>query len=139
MLVGKTPFDGGTIVEIFESHLNDLPDPPSQHVPDCPAELSELVMLLLEKSPADRPNDAAAVQSALADILHDRPMRLAVRPKEELDADLAATVHPDRPNLTKRLQTQESIGKARPALLIWITLAILIVVGTVAAFIVLSR
>ena len=45
MLVGQTPFDGGTIVEIFESHLNDLPDPPNELVPDCPAELSELVML----------------------------------------------------------------------------------------------
>ena len=76
MLVGQTPFDGGTIVEIFEAHLNDLPDAPAELVRDCPADLSELVMLLLEKSPADRPNDALAVQSALADILHGRPMRL---------------------------------------------------------------
>jgi hypothetical protein len=66
-------------------------------------------------------------------------MRLAVRPKEELDADLAATVHPDRPNLTKRLQTQKSSNRARPALLIWIALGTLIFVGTLAAFIVLSR
>ena len=108
MLVGHTPFDGGTIVDIFEAHLNDVPDPPVAFVPDCPADLSELVMQLLEKSPADRPHDALAVQSALADILHGRPMRLAVRPKEELDADLAATVHPDRPNLTRRLQTPHS-------------------------------
>ena len=26
MLVGRTPFDGRTIVEIFEAHLNDMPD-----------------------------------------------------------------------------------------------------------------
>jgi serine/threonine protein kinase len=105
MLAGQTPFDGGTIIEIFEAHLNDTPDAPADLVRDCPADLSDLVMLLLEKSPADRPSDALAVQSALADILHGRPMRLAARTAEELDADLAATVHPDRPNLTQRLQT----------------------------------
>ena len=84
MLVGQTPFDGGTIVEIFEAHLNDLPElaRPSW-CRDCPADLSELVMQLLEKSPADRPDDAAAVQSALADILHGRPMRLAIRTAEQ--------------------------------------------------------
>jgi serine/threonine protein kinase len=105
MLAGQTPFDGGTIIEIFEAHLNDTTDAPADLVRDCPADLSDLVMLLLEKRPADRPTDALAVQSALADILHGRPMRLAARTAEELDADLAATVHPDRPNLTQRLQT----------------------------------
>jgi len=139
MLVGQTPFDGGTIVEIFEAHLNDLPDPPAELVHDCPADLSELVMQLLEKSPADRPKDAAAVQSALADVLHGRPMRLAARPKEELTADLAATLHPDRPNLTKRLQTHESSGDARPSILVWVALGTLVVVVIIAALITLSR
>jgi serine/threonine protein kinase len=105
MLIGRTPFDGRTIVEIFEAHLNDTPTPPAELVRDCPADLSNLVMQLLEKSPADRPAQAAAVQSALADILHGRPMRLSARPPEELDADLAAAVHPDRPNLTARLHS----------------------------------
>jgi len=139
MIVGQAPFDGGTIVEIFESHLNDVPDPPAHYVPECPAELSELVMLLLEKSPADRPQDAVAVQSALADILHGRPMRLTARPKEELDADLAATVHPDRPNLTKRLQTDEANDNTRPSILIWIVLGSFLAVGAVAVLLLLLR
>lgn len=105
MLVGGTPFDGGTIVEIFESHLHDEAEPPADLVRDCPSDLSALVMILLEKDPASRPNDALAVQSALADILHGRPMRLEARPAAELAQDLAATVHPDRPNLTERLHT----------------------------------
>ena len=113
MLVGQTPFDGGTIIEIFEAHLNDQPESPADLVRDCPPDLSELVMLLLEKSAADRPADALVVQSALADILHGRPMRLAARPAEELDADLAATIHPDRPNLTQRLQTDDQPASAR--------------------------
>ncbi len=139
MLVGQTPFDGGTIVEIFESHINDLPEPPVQYVPDCPAELSDLVMLLLEKSPVDRPNNAAAVQSALADVLHGRPMRLAVRPVEELDADLAATVHPDRPNLTKRLQTHDLGDNARPSILVWIALGTLIIGVVIVALVIIAR
>jgi serine/threonine protein kinase len=113
MLVGQTPFDGGTIVEIFESHLSDYPEPPVDLVRDCPAELSELVMRLLEKSPTDRPGDALAVQSALADVLHGRPMRLAARSAEDLEADLAATIHPDRPNLTRRLQSTDASAAGR--------------------------
>jgi len=97
------------------------------------------VMLLLEKSPADRPQDAVAVQSALADILHGRPMRLTARPKEELDADLAATVHPDRPNLTKRLQTDEANDNTRPSILIWIVLGSFLAVGAVAVLLLLLR
>jgi serine/threonine protein kinase len=113
MLVGGTPFDGRTIVEIFEAHLNDFPKPPAELVRDCPEELSNLVMQLLEKSPADRPAEAAAVQAALLDILHRRPMRLATRPAYELHADLAAAAHPDKPNLTERLQTPGSPADER--------------------------
>jgi len=129
MLLGQTPFDGGTIVEIFEAHLNDEPVPPAELI-DCPADLSELVMRLLAKSPRDRATSAAAVQSALADILHERPMRLEVRSPEELAADLAATIHPDRPNLTVRLHS-DSEGEHKswtPAML---------VLGLVAAAIVI--
>ncbi len=136
MIVGQTPFDGGTIVEIFEAHLNDLPATPAELVPDCPKELSDLVMLLLEKSAADRPSDAVAVQSALADILHGRPMRLAARPAAELDADLAATIHPDRPNLTKRLQSPEPTGKSGRRWIIYLlaSLAAIVVLALVLIF-----
>jgi serine/threonine protein kinase len=139
MIVGQTPFDGGTIVEIFESHLNDLPDPPKSLVPECPADLSQLVMRLLEKSPADRPADALAVQSALADILHGRPMRLAPRPAAELEADLAATIHPDRPNLTKRLQSPEPSGKSGRRLWIFYLLASLAAIVVLVLALALTR
>lgn len=113
MLVGRPAFDGNTIVDVFDAHLNDVPEPPAEAVRDCPADLSELVVKLLEKSVADRPGDARAVQSALADILHGRPMRLEARSPAELEADLAAAVHPDRPNLTHRLQTADATAAGR--------------------------
>lgn len=108
MLVGQTPFDGSTIIDIFESHLNDAATPPAD-LTNCPADLSELVMRLLAKSATERPPSAAAVQAALVDILHGRPMRLAERPAEELAADLAAASSPDLPNLTQRLQTGAAV------------------------------
>jgi len=138
MIVGQTPFDGGTIVEIFEAHLNDLPDPPADLVRDCPADLSELVMQLLEKSPADRPSDSLAVQSALADILHGRPMRLTARSPQELDADLAATIHPDRPNLTERLQATPARAAGQLSWRVYLV-AGLIAVAVLVAGLVLGR
>lgn len=112
MLVGRPPHNGQTIVEIFESHLHREPAPPADLVADCPADLSELVLQLLAKQPADRPARAADVQAALVDILHGRPMQLAARTSEELAADLAAAVDPDAPNLTTRLQSGPAVHEA---------------------------
>lgn len=139
MLVGQTPFDGGTIVEIFEAHLNDLPDSPAELVRDCPADLSDLVMQLLEKSPADRPHDARAVQSALADVLHGRPMLLAPRPADELAADLAAVIHPDRPNLTQRLHAPERPSSAGFWRRLWVAVGILLILVFMSIAVLIRR
>lgn len=138
MLVGWTPFDGTSIVEIFEAHLNDLAKPPAEIVRDCPEDLSDLVMLLLEKSPEDRPDNASAVQAALADILHNRPMRLEPRSADELAADLAATVRPEAPNLTARLQTGKPATQSLTALWIWLGLGV-VAVSVFAAILVFFR
>ena len=53
MLVGRPPFDGNTVIQIFEAHLYNEPTPPVSLVRDCPQDLSELVLLLLEKKPED--------------------------------------------------------------------------------------
>lgn len=132
MLVGRTPFDGNTIIDIFESHLHDDPTPPADLV-ECPADLSALVLQLLAKQPHQRPVSAAAVQAALTDILHGRPMRLEVRPAEELAADVAAAELPDQPNLTQRLHTGESIHALQPS-----NSRILAVIGFVAVVIVIA-
>jgi serine/threonine protein kinase len=114
MLVGLPAFDGNTIMQIFEAHLHKEPTPPVELARDCPRDLSNLVLRLLAKKPADRPKSAAEVQAALVDILHNRPMRLTARPPEQIAADLAAATHPKMPNLTQRLTTvQPQASKAR--------------------------
>jgi serine/threonine protein kinase len=136
MLVGRTPFDGRTIVEIFEAHLNDEAEPPADVVRDCPQDLSDLVMQLLAKTPQERPQSAAAVEAALVDILNGRPMRLAARPAEELAADIAAAHKPDEPNLTQRLHivgphSKSSGGK-------WWTIAVALAIAVILILIVWS-
>lgn len=105
MLVGMPAFDGMTVIDIFEAHLHQAPTPPVKLVPDCPADLSDLVLRLLAKKQADRPASAAEVQAALVDILHGRTMHLQKREPAQLAADLAAASHPELPNLTARLQS----------------------------------
>src|SRR5262249_29697234 len=114
-------------------HLNEEPTPPIDLVDGCPQDLSDLVMQLLAKSPDERPSNAAAVQSALADILHGRPMRVIVRPPEELAAELAETVHPDHPNLTVRLHTAD-----RAAAKIFTKSRWMVVLGCLAVVIVVA-
>lgn len=105
MLVGRPPLDGRTIVEVFESHLYAEPTPPASLLRDCPGELSELILRLLAKLPGERPASAREVQSALVDILHGRPMQLAARTAEEIDAELTAIPDASTQNLTTRLHS----------------------------------
>jgi eukaryotic-like serine/threonine-protein kinase len=119
MLTGGTPFNGQSIVEIFEAHLNEDPTPPRELVRDCPAELSDLVLQLLAKSPDDRPARSSAVRIALQDILHSRLVRkpAAAKPKGARDADGDHLIPPpaNEPNLTERLLTPAATMSQDPS------------------------
>ncbi|WP_299445289.1 serine/threonine-protein kinase [uncultured Phycicoccus sp.] len=66
LLTGKAPFRGATPVATMMMHAND-PVPDLQALrPDAPAWLVGVVRGLLAKDPADRPEDAAALVTALA-------------------------------------------------------------------------
>jgi serine/threonine protein kinase/beta-lactam-binding protein with PASTA domain len=65
MLAGRPPFDGSSLVAIAMRHRNDSPLPPSRFNPQCPPDLEELALRLLQKNPQDRPASAAQVLHAL--------------------------------------------------------------------------
>jgi eukaryotic-like serine/threonine-protein kinase len=65
MLTGSTPFGGRDAHETLAAHLSEEPEPVASRRPDAPSALASLVMQLLAKSPADRPNDAAEVLESL--------------------------------------------------------------------------
>jgi eukaryotic-like serine/threonine-protein kinase len=58
MFTGQRPFDRGTPIATAMSHVNEPPPPLGD---DVPADLRVVVEALLEKDPADRPENARAV------------------------------------------------------------------------------
>ncbi|WP_210439291.1 serine/threonine-protein kinase [Nocardioides xinjiangensis] len=80
MLTGQRPFDRGTPIATAMCHVNEPPPPLGDDVPE---DLREVVAALLQKDPADRPDNALTVA-----------VMLGVAPAElvDLDVDLAAGV-----------------------------------------------
>jgi serine/threonine protein kinase len=66
MLTGKAPYRGGSMLRYIESLLAEPPPPPAAVESTVPEALSNLVMRLLERDPADRPASAAALVAELA-------------------------------------------------------------------------
>ena len=86
-----------------------MPEPPAELVRDCPPDLSELVMQLLGKESgrsARRTRPRCRRRWPIFCTTGRCGSRRGRRPNS--NADLAATVHPDRPNLTQRLHTHDS-------------------------------
>jgi tRNA A-37 threonylcarbamoyl transferase component Bud32 len=73
-LLGRQPFAHGAPPEdalmlLMQGHLNERALPPDELAPGvCPPELSQFIMSLLEKDPAERPSDAAAALGLLRKI-----------------------------------------------------------------------
>ena len=65
LLAGRPPFDGRTAQQLLAAHASTRPDPVARHRPTVPRDLAALVMQLLEKQPADRPQSAEQVLSLL--------------------------------------------------------------------------
>jgi Flp pilus assembly protein TadD/tRNA A-37 threonylcarbamoyl transferase component Bud32 len=68
-VAGRSPFAGPTVLATLTSLCATRQAPASTVRPEVPAALSDLIDRLLEKEPAHRPQSAAEVAAALADIL----------------------------------------------------------------------
>jgi tetratricopeptide (TPR) repeat protein len=87
LLTGKPPFVGDTDVDVLVGHLSLRPEPPSASAPPgyVSAELDELVLRMLDKSPARRPRNASVVLDALQALDLGAFAELAAMPDDELD------------------------------------------------------
>jgi serine/threonine protein kinase/WD40 repeat protein len=65
MTTGELPFKGATTMNILTALALDNPKPPPEINPDVPRSLSDFIMQLLAKNPAERPSSARAVVRAL--------------------------------------------------------------------------
>jgi serine/threonine-protein kinase len=76
LLTGRVPFDADSPVTIALKHVSQAPTAPTQVNAQVPPELEQVVMWVLNKNPADRPQDAdqfiSALEQAKATILAGR-------------------------------------------------------------------
>jgi len=75
MVTGAPPFDGDSSQQIVGKHIADPPPAASDMNPKVPRELSDVILRLLEKQPADRFHSAAEVIAALESDKHPGTMR----------------------------------------------------------------
>jgi hypothetical protein len=68
MLTGRMPFRCENMVKYIESLVSRPPSPPATVEPAVPEALSDLVLRLLARNPADRPASAAALVAELAEV-----------------------------------------------------------------------
>jgi serine/threonine-protein kinase len=80
VLGGASPFVGRTAQALMTAHLSECPKPIDVVRPDVPLELGRLVMHLLSKAPAERPQEAAQVLRALGDVRVAAEPRVVARP-----------------------------------------------------------
>ena len=94
LLAGRPPFicEGPESMLRALEEVTDRPPPPLLQLrPDCPADVAELVHLMLEKSPDDRPQTAAEV----AERLHVMRAREGEEPGDGLPPDALFETHGD--------------------------------------------
>jgi len=80
MLAGRTMFTGESQAEIMAKHVNEEPRPLKDVAPWVPTRLCDLIMILVEKQPSNRFNNADEVLQALDSLGAGGPA--APRPTE---------------------------------------------------------
>ncbi len=65
LLTGRPPFDYKQPIKVMLAHSQESPTPPSEVVPDVPADLEAVVMRCLEKDPDNRYQHVLDVRDAL--------------------------------------------------------------------------
>lgn len=74
LLLARRPmFRAQSLLEMLDKQRHALPEPLSRHASDCPAELEQLVMQLIEKRPERRPANAMVVARRLTAIDQSLP------------------------------------------------------------------
>ncbi len=66
MVTGVLPFRADSAFRMMQSHLIDLPTPPSKFRPDLSLAIEQVILKALEKYPADRYQTAGGLYEALA-------------------------------------------------------------------------
>lgn len=94
MSTGQLPFVGKDTFSILAAVTMAQPASPQKVIPELPQAFSDLVMHLLAKKPADRPDSARAVASELRQLEQDLAARPAIPPYANPDNVPTVTFSP---------------------------------------------
>jgi beta-lactam-binding protein with PASTA domain/tRNA A-37 threonylcarbamoyl transferase component Bud32 len=109
MLAGEQPYRGEQPMRIAYQHANDSVPRPSAKNPGVPEQLDELVLWATERSPDDRPVDAAAMLDRLREI--ERQLGIAPQVQRTLAVAGTAVLDTlDSDELTKVLPSSIGTG-----------------------------
>jgi class 3 adenylate cyclase len=110
MVTGTPPFLGDDAFTIIGQHVNNVPVPPTVHNPSCPQPLEDLIVGLLEKTPAERPESTTEVLVAL-DAISNSMNTVEIIPFDPRNSieQVALTVTADRPDLSGRAAPEGTV------------------------------
>lgn len=101
LLLARRPmFRAQSLLEMLDKQRHALPDPLGRHATDCPVELEQLVMQLVEKRPEKRPANAMVVGRRLASIAQSLPAlaETVVDGEQSPDAASGGGLRPEPPD-----------------------------------------
>jgi hypothetical protein len=115
MLTGTLPFQDDSIMSVMYAHFNQPPRPVTELRPDCPPNLADAVMRMLEKDPARRwssMDDVVAV-SGRPSLRHDDPIRREMITLAHGGTRHAGPKTPTSPIALSRVRTRPTIRRRR--------------------------
>ncbi len=113
LVTGRLPFVAEQAVAYILKHVNEPPEPPENIHPGIPAELRSIVLELLEKNPADRPQSGRDVQKVLKAFV-DRLSREIPVPTREMQEASRTGLRLYEPAYVGRL-AEQAVLKGRVA------------------------
>lgn len=69
LFTGRLPFEQQDLMPLLMAHMKEVPRNPAEHRADLPTELSALILQLMEKDPAARPQSAEEVVRRMRAVL----------------------------------------------------------------------
>jgi serine/threonine protein kinase/tetratricopeptide (TPR) repeat protein len=126
MLAGSVPFHGKNHLTTLTMQVKEMPEPLRKRAPKVPAELEAVIMNMLEKDPAARPQSMAAVEALLCEAQISAGLSTSWD-----DLELPAVDEVWRLKLAKRMPSAGA--RARRMTLIGAT-AVAVVAATLALF-----
>lgn len=113
MLTGHAPFPEGTLAQRIAMHQAQMPEDIREERPDCPDELVDICVKMIQKSPDDRYQSVQDAADALQDWLASQGKELAVS-KSDSGVKLAAAATATKQRRAESAQST-SDESAKPA------------------------